>query len=190
MCKIPKKSGIISMLCLIFQSSAISAEFAGDTGEPNDPYQIATAEQLISTGSDSSLLEKSFVLVADIDLDPNLPSSRIFKDALITQDADNDVSSHSGPSFEGIFDGNGHTIANLHINGEYGYDAGLFGKLSGLVKDLHLIDVVVSGSPCDVIVGLNLRSTIFRCRVTGQISGGRKCRRTRRLHLEWQPDGM
>ena len=54
--------------------------FAGGTGEPNDPYQIATAEQLTSIGSDPNLLDKHFVLVADIDLDPNLPGGRIALD--------------------------------------------------------------------------------------------------------------
>ncbi len=32
--------------------SAHAYEFAGGTGEPSDPYQIATAGQLISIGSD------------------------------------------------------------------------------------------------------------------------------------------
>lgn len=158
------------LLSLMLQPSVLFAEFAGGTGESNDPYQIATAEQLISIGSDSSLLDKSFILAADIDLDPNLPGGGIFKDALITQDDNDSVSGHGGPSFEGIFDGNGHVITNMHIEGKYGYDTGLFGKLSGLVKDLNLTNVVVSGSPCGAIAGLN-RGTILRCRVTGHVSG-------------------
>lgn len=170
MSEITKISGIILILCLILQSSALSVEFAGGTGEPNDPYQIATAEQLISIGSDRDLLEKSFILVADIDLDPNLPGGRIFENALIAQDEDDSVNGHRGSSFDGIFDGNGHTIANLHIEGKYGYDAGLFGKFSGLVKDLNLTDVVVNGSSCGAIAGLH-HGTIFRCRVTGRVSG-------------------
>jgi len=171
MSDITKKSGIILTLCLIFQSSALSAGFAGGTGEPNDPYQIATAEQLIAIGSDRDLLEKSFILVADIDLDPNLPGGRIFEDALIAQDDSNDVSGHSGASFDGILDGQGYTITNLHIEGKYGYDAGLFGKFSGLVKDLHLTDVVVSGSPCGAIAGFNSGGMILRCHVAGRVSG-------------------
>ena len=35
--------------------------FAGGTGEPNDPYQIATADQLISIGSDPNLLDKHYL---------------------------------------------------------------------------------------------------------------------------------
>ena len=171
MCKNTMKCRIMLIVCLSLQSLALSAEFAGGTGEPNDPYQIATAEQLIAIGSDSNLLEKSFVLVADIDLDPNLPGGRIFNDALIAQDDSNSVSGHSGASFNGVLDGQGHTIANLHIEGKHGYDAGLFGKFSGLLKDLRLTDVVVSGSPCGAIAGMNHRGLILRCQVTGQVSG-------------------
>ena len=54
---------------------AMALPFAGGTGEPNDPYQIATAEQLIAIGLDPNLLSRNFVLVADIDLDPNLPEA-------------------------------------------------------------------------------------------------------------------
>jgi hypothetical protein len=167
----PRIVWTILILSLMLQPSVLFAEFAGGTGEPNDPYQIAMAEQLIAIGSDRDLLQKSFILVADIDLDPNLPGGSIFKDALIAQDTDESVNGHRSSSFDGVFDGNGHTISNMHIEGEHGYDAGLFAQLSGLVKDLGLTDVVVSGSPCGAIAGLNLHGTILRCRVTGQVSG-------------------
>ncbi len=169
--EVTMKNGIILIMCLILQTSALSVEFAGGTGEPNDPYQIATVEQLISIGSNSDLLEKSYVLVADLDMDPNLPGGRIFEDALIATDDSDGVGSYSGLPFRGVLDGRGHTIANLHIDGEYGYDAGLFGILSGLVKDLRLTDVVVSGSPCGAIAGRN-DGMILRCSVTGLVSGG------------------
>ena len=165
------KRWIILIMCLVLRSSALSAEFAGGTGEPNDPYQIATAEQLIAIGSDSDLLDKSFVLVADIDLDPDLPGGRVFEDALIAPDSSGGVGGHSGASFRGVLDGRSYTIANLYIMGRYGYDAGLFGKLDGLVVDLNLLDVVVSGSPCGAMAGLNHGGMILRCHVTGLVSG-------------------
>lgn len=166
------KRGMIVITCLALQSLASSAEFAAGTGDPNDPYQIATAEQLVAVGSDPNLLDKHFVLVADIDMDPNLPGGSVFTDAVIAQDEGEGVSGHSGASFEGVLDGGGHAIANLHVEGVHGYDAGLFGMLAGLVKDLRLTDVVVSGSPCGAIAGLNHRGgMILRCEVTGRISG-------------------
>ena len=172
MSKLTKKSAIILIICLILQSSALSAEFDGGTGEPNNPYQIATAEQLISIGADRNLLDKHFILIEDIDLDPNLPGGRVFRDALIAQDGSGDIDKHEGFSFSGLFDGQGHTIANLHIDVVYGFSAGLFGKVTGLVKNLHLKNVVVSGTPCGAIAGvLNLGGAIYGCSVTGQVSG-------------------
>ncbi len=163
--------GAFLILYLLLQSSTMAADFAAGTGEPNDPYQIATPEQLLAIGSDLNLLDKNFVLVADIDLDPNLPGGRVFTDALIARDTEDNASGHSGESFEGVLDGQGYTIANMHIVGVHGYDAGLFGQLSGLVKELRLSDVVVSGSPCGGIAGLNLGGMILRCEVGGRLSG-------------------
>ena len=169
MCKIIKKCGMILIVCLSLQSLALCADFAGGTGEPDDPYQIATAEQLISINSDYDLMSKHFILVDNIDLDPNLPDGRIFTDALISRDKKDD--GYWGTPFRGVLDGQGHTIANLHIKGQPGYNAGLFGMLDGLVMNLHLTDVVVSGSPCGAIAGMSDNGMILRCSVTGQISG-------------------
>lgn len=166
------RHGIILLLCLIVPSSVWSVEFAGGTGEPNDPYQIATTEQLIAMGQDTELQFKNFVLVSDIDLDPNLPGNRVFDDALIARDeieGDN-ITSYPGTTFWGVFDGQGHTIANLHIAGKSGRDIGLFGVMGGLVKDLVLTDVAISGSRCGAIAGSN-GGLIQGCRVTGRISG-------------------
>ena len=161
------KHGILLIVCLALQSSALAVDFAGGTGEPKNPYQIATAEQLIAVGSNPDLLDKNFVLVADIDLNPNLPGGRVFTKALIAQN-----SGIAGSSFDGVLDGMGHTISNLHIEGVPGYDAGLFGNFSGLVRELRLADVVISGSPCGAIAGYAHGGMILRCEVTGRISGG------------------
>ena len=168
MCEITMKCGIILILCLILQSLVLSAEFAGGTGEPNDPYQIATAEQLVSIGLDGTFQKKHFILIEDIDLDPNLPDGHIFTEALIAKDKSD--SGYWGSPFRGVLDGQGHTIANLHIEAPHGYSVGLFGMLEGMVKDLHLTDVVVSGLPCGAIAGMN-GGMILRCSVTGHVSG-------------------
>jgi hypothetical protein len=159
------------MIAICLLSVSVYAKYSGGTGEPNDPYQIATADDLIALGEDANDYDKNFILTADIDLDPNLPGGRVFDDALIAPDETNGVGAHSGPSFRGVFDGQGHAIANLHVSGKHGYDAGLFGILGGLVTDVNFTDVVVSGSPCGAIAGLSLNGMILRCRVTGQVSG-------------------
>ncbi len=75
--------------------------FAGGTGEPNDPYQIATAEQFLAMRQSRDLPDKHFVLVADIDLDPALAGNAIGGTLL-------NLSS-------GSLDGRGHRILNVQI---------------------------------------------------------------------------
>jgi hypothetical protein len=89
----------IIVICLVIKQS-LAIEFAGGTGEPNNPYQIATAEQLQAIG-DSTLEDKCFILVADIDLDPNLPGNEIVVDRSFIS------------FFSGTLDGNGHSNIDL-----------------------------------------------------------------------------
>jgi len=77
---------MLFVIVVLLASIPAYAKYSGGTGKPNDPYQIATVKQLVSIGSDSRLLDKCFVLVNDLDLDPNLPGSRIFSQAAIAPD--------------------------------------------------------------------------------------------------------
>ena len=136
---------IVVVLSILWVSLAAHAyEFAGGTGEPNDPYRIATAEQLISIGSDPNLLDKHFVLLNDIDLDPNLSGRRIFTVAVIAPGLTNREHDFQGVVFMGSFDGDGHTIRNLKIDAGSDPDAGdyvgLFGKVGrqAVVKNLGI----------------------------------------------------
>src|SRR4030042_2425791 len=63
-------------------------KYSGGTGGPNDPYQIATAADLIALGETPEDYDKHFVLTADIDLDPNLPGRKVFDCAVIAPDTD------------------------------------------------------------------------------------------------------
>ena len=134
--------------------------FAGGTGDPNHPYQIATAADLLSIGSDPNLARKSFVLVNDIDLDPDLPGGQVFTSAVIRM------------GFSGILDGRGHTIRHLHVSVKNGSSGGLFSSIHGVVKDLHLQDVQVSsGSSCGALASFAGEAVILRCSVTGKVTG-------------------
>jgi hypothetical protein len=145
--------------------------FAGGTGEPNNPYQIATVTDLLSINANPDLLKKSYVLINDLDLDPNLPGGRLFDNAVIGRDNDPKVSGSSGTAFSGVFDGQGHTIRRLCLSGSPGHNAGLFAYSRGLIKDLHLKDVQVSGSPCGALAGVTPEGMILRCSVTGRVTG-------------------
>jgi len=151
-------------------------EFAGGTGDPNDPYQIATAAQLIAIGSDPNLLDKHFVLVNDIDLDPNLPGGRVFTQALIAPDT-NPATGFQGAPFTGCFDGRGHRILHLTVKSPDGNHLGLFGKIGyfGRVYRLGLQNVIVAGgngSSClGGLAGENWGDVVY-CQSIGYVSGG------------------
>ncbi|MEN6335054.1 MAG: GLUG motif-containing protein [Phycisphaerales bacterium] len=170
---------VLAMVLILAACDAVSAvEFAGGTGEPNDPYQIATAEQLAGIGSDPDLLAKCYVLVDDIDLDPNLPGGKVFSGGLIAPEV---RGSHGGPYgyFQGVFDGGGHVVRNLTIHADKAPAAGLFGYIDSLAQIRNVgidgIDIRRSGVGREAFVGgglaaVNAGGAIFGCYVTGKIA--------------------
>jgi len=137
--RISRVWGTILLTITIFSLSVPAhAKYSGGTGEPNDPYQIATAADLIALGNEPNDYDKHFILTADIDLDPNLPGRKIFDRAVITPDM-NDANlewEFDGTPFTGVFEGNGHVISHLKIRGE-GF-LGLFGQICYPAKMLNL----------------------------------------------------
>jgi hypothetical protein len=126
------------------------AEFAGGTGEPDDPYQIATAAQLMAIDDDPNLLDKCYILVDDIDLDPNLPGRRVFTWAVIAPDK-TPYTRFDSLEFNGRFDGNGHVVHNLTIVSDsfpWGAFLGLFGRIEAQAEifDLGLENVHIEGA--------------------------------------------
>lgn len=145
-------------------------EFPDGTGEPNDPYQIATVDDLLAVGSSKDLLTKHYVLVNDLDLDPNLPGGRVFEDALIA--ASVYVAEEPLAPFSGVLDGAGHTIRNLCVSCEQGSGVGLIGNLSGQVRDLHVQGARISGwRAVGAIAGFVFDGSILHCSAAGEISG-------------------
>ncbi len=166
-----------SVPCLIRPGEAIGAKFAGGTGDPSDPYQIATAPQLTSIGGDPNLLGRHFVLVADIDLDPNLPGGTVFQTAVIAPDAALWAPQILGTPFSGTFDGRGHTLRHvtLSVVGQGSpCSAALFGAVgpTGVVRDLILEQVNVASQAATAVGGLVGANAgqIERCSVSGMIS--------------------
>jgi len=158
---------LLTLITCVFVLPAY-AKYSGGTGEPNDPYRIATAADLIALGEDPNDYDKHFILTADIDLDPNLPGRKVFDKAVIASNWDT--------PFTGFFDGNSHTISHLTIIGDS--SLGLFGRLEyymAEVRDLGLVDVNITGSGSYVggLVGSN-RGSIGQCYSTGTL-GGANC---------------
>jgi hypothetical protein len=175
----PRTLRIIPLLmavCLL--GLPVYAKYSGGTGEPNDPYQIATAADLIGLGETPEDYDKHFILTADIDLDPNLPGRKVFDKAVIAPDTDptpNDYgyNAYDGPAFTGVFDGAGHVISHLTVIGQ-DY-LGLFGQLSGQARNLGVVGVKVSGSGSEIggVAGEVLwgDAGLFDCHVSGTVSG-------------------
>jgi hypothetical protein len=165
---------LVVALCLV--SFPAQAQYSGGTGEPNDPYQIATAADLILLGESPEDYDKHFILTADIDLDPNLPGRKVFDKAVIAPDTNNVESWFQVISFSGVCNGNGHKISHLTIKG-VGY-LGLFGQLASeaAISNLGLEEVDVNGNGDHIgsLVGRNgYTCTITNCYVQdGSIIGG------------------
>ncbi|HEY1941165.1 MAG TPA: GLUG motif-containing protein [Roseiarcus sp.] len=78
--------------------------------------------------------------------------------------------------FTGVLEGLGHTISNLTINDPtYWDDVGLFGRNSGVIRDIGLVGGAVSGGQANSIGGLvgdNYAGTIANSYATAAVSGG------------------
>ncbi|MHC4633498.1 MAG: GLUG motif-containing protein [Planctomycetota bacterium] len=131
--------------------------FEGD-GSPNNPYLIHTAQELNAIRLFPCVWDKHFRLMANIDL-----------------------SQYTGTEFNiivhfsGTFDGNGHTISNFtYISKDTGY-LGLFGDVSGHIKNLGLIDPNVDAETerrVGLLVGLLDNGAVTNCYVEGgSVSG-------------------
>ena len=118
---------VVVMTTMLLPATALAATssvpFAGGDGTAQNPYQVATAEQLNAVRDE---LSAHYVLVSDIDLsgDTWIPIGT------------------TNASFSGSFDGSGHTISHLtsgYFNSE-NY-AGLFGYCdTGYICNVHIKD--------------------------------------------------
>jgi hypothetical protein len=165
------------LVMLYFYSIPAQAQYGGGTGQPNDPYLIYTAEQMNAIGTEPNDWDKHFKLMADIDL-----SGFSYDAALIAPDTNGTESGFKGTPFTGVFDGNGHTISHLTIEG-VNY-LGLFGQLrSGAeIRDLGVVDVNItsSGNHVGGLVGWNSgtwrfipHGHIIKCYSTGSVIGNK-----------------
>ncbi len=176
------------------------AKYSGGSGTADDPYQIATADDLIALGETPEDYDKHFILTAEIDLDPNLPGRKVFNKAVIAPDMNDVASGFQGTPFSGCFDGQRHVIHNLLIHGNH--YLGLFGQAAdgSVIANIGLEAVDISGigyyvggllgssfgsisesysignvSGYDIVGGLAGRNSgcIFDCNSTSAVKGGK-----------------
>lgn len=148
-----------------------SVDYTGGTGTEADPY-------LISSENDLALLAKKtneeaidytgcyFKLTMDLDLGG-------------TAWAPIGHMTGSGVTFNGTFDGDGHTIAGLNCQSENNF-GGLFGKVQGAtIKNLTVTGTLVSSTKyAGGIIGIAYKgSTVYNCHtaidsIKGTTAGG------------------
>ncbi len=163
------------LLAVCLFSLPAQARYSGGSGTADDPYEIATAADLITFGGTPADYDKHFILTADIDLDPKLPGRKLFDTAVIA--------GAFKPPFTGVFDGNGHTISHLTIVGTS--SLGLFGQLGSNsqgqssgeptckvtnleVEDVNIVGSVISAGALAAYVEW---AVVSHSRSTGKVSG-------------------
>ncbi len=155
---------LILVIMALWVVSATKAKYSGGTGEPNDPYRIASAEDLNDIGNYEEDWDKYFVLINDVNL------------AGYTGAQFNRIGMDWQKPFVGIFDGNNCKIWNFAWDSNGINCVGLFEYVGngGQIKNLGMINVdvnAVNGYFVGGLVGKNWRGTITNCYSTGSFSG-------------------
>ncbi|WP_250228793.1 S-layer homology domain-containing protein [Anaeropeptidivorans aminofermentans] len=149
-------------------------EYIVDGSDPNffgegtseTPYQITTPAQLAKLAElvnegNASYNAAHYRLMNDLDLS-----------GYVSGEGWMPIGNAYSRSFNGTFDGNGNTIANLTINAVGGDYQGLFGKIvGGVVKDLGVAGVSINGRRyVGGVAGAIESATLENCYSTGNIN--------------------
>ncbi len=132
--------GLVGIVVALLAGMSLG-QYSGGAGTEGDPYQIATAGDLIALGGNTGDYDKCFVLTADIDL-----AGYEFDHAVIAWDEDTRTFGFQGNSFSGVFNGNGHTINNFSINQSSKDFIGIFGTISnGKIENVGVKNSTLAG---------------------------------------------
>ncbi len=130
------KTTLVLFTCLFAAAtSGLHAQYGGGSGTQADPYQITTVAHLANLATNvnngHTYKDTVFILTQDLDLNHQewTPIGKYTGFTTIDK------------PFSGSFDGNGKTIQNLKVSGNY-QAAGLFCYIyagtNGFIKNLHL----------------------------------------------------
>ena len=184
------KKRVLFLLCMAFAMMAwlppqlwAQTQPSGGDGSSESPFLITTAEELkwyanyVNGESGDNVVHSTACaqLVKDIDLSTVCGEGKgnwtpIAKDGIYGRLSSN--------KFDGVFDGNGHTISNLYINDENGSKLGLFGYIyptmqKTSVKNLKMRNVQIVGKEyCAAVCGCGIGVTFENIEViSGSIVG-------------------
>jgi len=134
-------------------------EFAGGNGTADNPYLVASADQLNNVRNYPGAC---FSQIADIDLGLAPYNS---------DDGWQPIGDNLNP-FTGTYDGNHHTISNLFINRPRSYYVGLFVYVEGgNITNLAIESTQVSGgNMVGILAGAAVSTTVSNCSVAGTVA--------------------
>jgi hypothetical protein len=157
-----KQSGKLKTLLLVslaicFYVLPAQAKYEGGTGTAGDPYLIFTAKQMNEIGANPGDWNKHFMLIADVNM-----SDIAGTDYNIIE------------TFTGIFDGNNCTISNFSLTSTREENTGLFGTVSGEIKNLGLLNpnIFAQGRNVGSLTGYLNERSITNCYAKGAVVSG------------------
>jgi len=153
-------AGIAVFLCVL---GSAQAKYSGGTGQPNNPYRIATANDLNDIGNHAEDFNKCFVMVNDINL------------AAYDGNTFNIIGPNQSEPFIGVFDGSGHSIFNFTYECDKGDYIALFGVVgewptphtnNGHIRNVRLLNPSVAANASNrvgTMVGYLRDGTLENC---------------------------
>ena len=135
-----------------WDGSLVSDSYHGGTGSQNDPYQIFKPKEFVyfinqvNSGVDYSNVY--FIVTSDLDFGSNQIDL---------------IASTEEKAFNGILDGNKHEIRNYVLNATYNTFNGLFGYVSGTIKNI--------GFKNNSTISTTSSDDIYNGMIVGKLSG-------------------
>ena len=168
---LPLTVAMMLMLLLTICAVCSPARASGD-GTMGNPWQITSVTELQelaeSVNSGNARAGEYFLLTADLDLSGVCGANLNGQEVGWTP-----IGCAGDITFCGVFDGAGHTVSNLYICEGENY-RGLFGTVSGTVKNLNVTGNVLASATFDSYIGGVAGASygaVESCTFSGKVSG-------------------
>lgn len=160
-----RRAGICAALffsLLATSAAAYSTAPPGGAGTVASPYTIATLQELAWVMDNPSSWSSNFLLTADI----NASDTTTWTGATNGWQG---IGRGLAP-FTGVFDGANHTVSGVYISAP-GESIGFFINMDGIVKNLKLTGINVTGGDTTGGLVASLGGTVTGCTVSGYVNG-------------------